>query len=322
MHNVLANALKETEAVEQTKFYQMAYNDFITEFENHLKIAGKEGNTVTLTDGSQFTYGTYDENCTTDDVCMQISVDTNGKKKPNQAGKDWFTLLLTKTGIKALGEHDTCSEGWDCGAYVLSHHKLWDGVITETQNNNELAQNEDNNNNESQNTSEPDTEPVSTPEPKVSNCSNSDETSCTKCQSGYYVDTTNGQCKEAEGKVTINGKDFYLSDITSSSSYSPSGKVPGTSKDNYWQGANDLCASKGMRLPTDIEFSWLVSTSKGTNGVPEAFTGMYWTSTPHATNAKRAYAASINNTNNASLSTPEMSTNSINVVCVDVYPSN
>ena len=66
VHNQLSNALKETEAIEQMKFYKMNYDDFIAEFEDHLKVIGKEGNTVTLADGSQYTYGEYDEDFTTD----------------------------------------------------------------------------------------------------------------------------------------------------------------------------------------------------------------------------------------------------------------
>lgn len=117
MHNTLSNGLKEMEAVEQMSFYKWGESDFKTKFEEHLKTTGcnaNDGNfnpNVCLTDGSFFKYGTYDSECSTNEVCMELTIDTNGKKNPNQAGKDQFTLLLTKSGVKALGENESCSEG-------------------------------------------------------------------------------------------------------------------------------------------------------------------------------------------------------------------
>ncbi|MBR1753344.1 hypothetical protein IJ732_00775, partial [bacterium] len=83
---------------------------------------------VCLTDGSQFKYGTFDESCT-DNICDTLTIDTNGKKGPNTAGKDRFTINLTPNGVKALGESDSCENGLDCGAYILAHHKLWTGEV-------------------------------------------------------------------------------------------------------------------------------------------------------------------------------------------------
>ncbi|MBR1753948.1 hypothetical protein IJ732_03850, partial [bacterium] len=137
---ILSNALKNTEATEQTKFYKLSETDFKTKFESHLKTTGCDadaGDTnftpnVCLADGSQFAYGTFDESCT-DNICDTLTIDTNGKKGPNTAGKDRFTMNLTPNGLKALGESDTCSTGYDCGAYILAHHKLWTGEVEITQ---------------------------------------------------------------------------------------------------------------------------------------------------------------------------------------------
>ncbi|MBR1754330.1 hypothetical protein IJ732_05775, partial [bacterium] len=134
MNNILSNALKNTEATEQTKFYKLSETDFKTKFESHLKTTGCDTNAgdsnftpnVCLADGSQFAYGTFDESCT-DNICDTLTIDTNGKKGPNTAGKDRFTMNLTPNGVKALGESDSCKNGLDCGAYILAHHKLWTG---------------------------------------------------------------------------------------------------------------------------------------------------------------------------------------------------
>ncbi|MBR1754052.1 hypothetical protein IJ732_04370, partial [bacterium] len=139
MNNILSNALKNTEATEQTKFYKLSETDFKTKFESHLKTTGCDADAgdsnftpnVCLADGSQFAYGTFDESCT-DNICDTLTIDTNGKKGPNTAGKDRFTMNLTPNGVKALGESDTCSTGLDCGAYILAHHKLWTGETNST----------------------------------------------------------------------------------------------------------------------------------------------------------------------------------------------
>ena len=37
--------------------------------------------------------------------------------------------VLTRNGLRALGDPNVCSTGLDCGAYILAHHKLWDGFV-------------------------------------------------------------------------------------------------------------------------------------------------------------------------------------------------
>ena len=255
MNNILSNALKNTEATEQTKFYKLSETDFKSKFESHLKTTGCDTENpnftpdVCLTDGSQFKYGTFDESCT-DNICDTLTIDTNGKKGPNTAGKDRFTINLTPNGLKALGESDTCENGLDCGAYILAHHKLWTGEVT-----------------------------LSEPEPIVANCNNIEEKSCTKCKSGFYVE--NGECKVAAKFKLSNGKDVYISDSVAGSTYSPTGKfyhyALGDYADNYWQTAVDTCSAKGMTLP-DIDTLQEIYTSCGQPGFPDCNKN-YWSGT-------------------------------------------
>ncbi|MBR1754111.1 hypothetical protein IJ732_04665, partial [bacterium] len=234
--------------------------DFKTKFESHLKTTGCDADAgvsyftrnVCLADGSQFAYGTFDVSFT-DNICDTLTIDTNGKKGPNTAGKDRFTMNLTPNGVKALGESDSCENGLDCGAYILAHHKLWSGDVVSN-----------------------------SPVYNVANCKSTTETECTKCNSGYYVDTTNGQCIPAEGKatITINNetKDYYISSVNSE--YSPSGKVPNTDYDDYLAGAEEECQKKGMTLP-DIDTLKELYKQRGTNGIPDS--GFMWSTTTDPT---------------------------------------
>ena len=150
LHNTLSNAFKEMEAVEGLKVSNMnmeseAENNsayFPSLFEGHLKTINPcEEGKVCLADGSTFEYqeSNFDGACTIEDPCTKLIIDVNGKKRPNSAGKDQYTLLVTKDGIKCLGTETECN-GLDCGAYVLSHHKLWNGEI-DAPANNEITEN-------------------------------------------------------------------------------------------------------------------------------------------------------------------------------------
>ncbi|MBR1753435.1 hypothetical protein IJ732_01240, partial [bacterium] len=191
--------------------------------ESHLKTTGCDTENpnftpdVCLTDGSQFKYGTFDESCT-DNICDTLTIDTNGKKGPNTAGKDRFTMNLTPNGLKALGESNSCETGLDCGAYILAHHKLFDGE---------------------------------TSTPVVQNCS----TSGVCCDAGYYV--SNGNCVVSVGSVELeDGTVLHLSNVENANSYSAIGTIqeegPDYGEPNYFAGAKALCESKGMELP-DID---------------------------------------------------------------------
>ncbi|MBR1627153.1 MAG: prepilin-type N-terminal cleavage/methylation domain-containing protein [Bacteroidales bacterium] len=128
VNNTLTNAYKNAEAVNGYKLYNLTPEQFKLKFEEDLKkLAGNCDNEVCLTDGSSYDYVCDAEKCT------EIIVDTNGKKKPNSAGKDRFRFLISEEGIKPQGEYtDYCGEidgGMDCGRYILANHKLFDGLV-------------------------------------------------------------------------------------------------------------------------------------------------------------------------------------------------
>ncbi|MBR1753943.1 hypothetical protein IJ732_03825, partial [bacterium] len=79
-----------------------------------------------LADGSSYSYE-CDET-----KCNSIIIDTNGDKRPNSAGKDRYRMLVTDHGLIAQGESEYCGTidgGLDCGKYILTYHKLFDGLI-------------------------------------------------------------------------------------------------------------------------------------------------------------------------------------------------
>ncbi|MBR1753998.1 hypothetical protein IJ732_04100, partial [bacterium] len=252
MNNILSNALKNTEATEQTKFYKLSETDFKTKFETHLKTTGCDadaGDTnftpnVCLADGSQFAYGTFDESCT-DNICDTLTIDTNGKKGPNKEGKDRFTMNLTPNGIKATGENDTCKTGLQCGAYILAHHKLFN------------------------------------PNGTVVNCSEYDGGSCTKCNSNTLAVSKTNTC--IEGKTLDNGTvmykmgDYYATPIKRSSSggtyYS---SVLNKEVNNYWQGAYNDCESKGLHLPDTNTLNQIIPYANDSNTIAYP-RNCYWT---------------------------------------------
>lgn len=123
-HNVLNNAYIEAESIKGFKLYGLEPDKFKEYFEEHLKLSGKSNCThdVCLVDGSYFDYECDGEKCN------YITIDTNGKRKPNQAGKDIYKFAITTNGLISEGEDEICS-GYDCGRYVLSHHKIFDGLL-------------------------------------------------------------------------------------------------------------------------------------------------------------------------------------------------
>ncbi|MBR1754426.1 hypothetical protein IJ732_06265, partial [bacterium] len=208
---------------------------------------------VCLTDGSQFKYGTFDESCT-DNICDTLTIDTNGKKGPNTAGKDRFTINLTPNGLKALGESDTCSTGYDCGAYILAHHKLWTGEVEITQT------------------------PV-IPE------------GCTDEECNVKI-IKNGDYETSAYKVTLSdGSYIYLSDVINYMESVPSGTFNahwcGSSTcPDWWSGAKKTCEDKGMSLPNDEQLA-LIYEQKQQDRVPTG--GAFWSSTPYDGDERYAY---------------------------------
>ncbi|MBR1753305.1 hypothetical protein IJ732_00570, partial [bacterium] len=240
MNNILSNALKNTEATEQTKFYKLSETDFKSKFESHLKTTGCDadaGDTnftpnVCLADGSQFAYGTFDESCT-DNICDTLTIDTNGKKGPNTAGKDRFTMNLTPNGLKALGESNSCETGLDCGAYILAQHKLWEDCKSGYYRNGDGLCNQI----------------------TVSNCTNADKNgNCTSCTSGKIVSGVNS-C--VPGKTLPDGTEYA------------------TVFDKFYSDAISSCTNLGMHLPTKSE----VETLKEKGLLDENSYDIIWTAT-------------------------------------------
>ena len=145
--NTLSNSFKQADIIEglTRKNYEDPY-DFANVIYSYLRVLtsmnNKDGYEYYLMDGGRinFLYNTYSKDCdgyyykeglpkTFKNVCMQLEVDVNGRKGPNNSGKDIYRFFITKFGIFPDGEPDYCEEGYDCGAYVLAHHKLWDGGV-------------------------------------------------------------------------------------------------------------------------------------------------------------------------------------------------
>ncbi|MBR1754508.1 hypothetical protein IJ732_06690, partial [bacterium] len=289
MNNILSNALKNTEATEQTKFYKLSETDFKSKFESHLKTTGCDadaGDTnftpnVCLADGSQFAYGIFDESCT-DNICDTLTIDTNGKKGPNTAGKDRFTINLTPNGLKALGESDTCSTGLDCGAYILAHHKLWTGEV-------EIAQ--------------------ADPEPVIpEGC---EDAECSSCSDGYWG--YNSSCVKtktlADNSTGYKIGDIYVSEIVPAKTFSGS---------TYWQGASDVCTAKGMVLPDRETLStFLVSNPEYVASIKEAQEDpLFWTIEP-AEDCSGCYYFSNTNGAIGYFYGHNSSASKVNVICVE-----
>ena len=108
--------------------------DFKRVFKSYLNTVACEEHDVCLTSGVTFDWeGSFDQTCSTvsngtnralELGCIALIADINSNKHPNKAGRDKFRFWLTKHGAFPDGYDDRCS-GLDCGAYVLSHHQLY-----------------------------------------------------------------------------------------------------------------------------------------------------------------------------------------------------
>ncbi|MBR1754087.1 DUF1566 domain-containing protein, partial [bacterium] len=227
--------------------------------ESHLKTTGCDTENpnftpdVCLTDGSQFKYGTFDESCT-DNICDTLTIDTNGKKGPNKEGKDRFTMNLTPNGLKALGESDTCSTGLDCGAYILAHHKLFDGETGSTT---------------------PAVEKT-VAEKTADALSACDASSASTCK--INDDVTLSKIGDYWTTPTMNSSDWGDAVSTTLSN--------GDTINSYQDGAKEYCKSQGLRLPTVSELQTLQSTCS-TNGL--GCNGWFWSSELVEGNERNAY---------------------------------
>ena len=118
-NNVLSNAYKEAKAVDN--IHKLLPDDFKRTFKDHLKTVDCDNHDICLAD-SMFIDFTCD-----DTTCTEITVDTNGKKQQIQPGKDKYKFYITEEGIFPQGEQESCI-GYDCGKFVLTYHKLFDGL--------------------------------------------------------------------------------------------------------------------------------------------------------------------------------------------------
>ena len=100
------------------------------EYEVHL-LSGARYNYDSGSDGCSISYWEEGKPKALENVCFSMIVDVNGKKGPNTPGKDIYRFYVTKQGVFPDGNPTGCEEGYDCGAYVLANHKLWDGEIAE-----------------------------------------------------------------------------------------------------------------------------------------------------------------------------------------------
>lgn len=115
-------------------------------------IKGTGGNTLDslnlakaqLADGSPILIEVNSTNCGSNwgsgalsSTCAAISIDTNGFKKPNQYGVDFFAFAITKNGIVPMGSArsiagidfanhciKSTAEGWGCTAWVVYNENL------------------------------------------------------------------------------------------------------------------------------------------------------------------------------------------------------
>ncbi|MBR1753635.1 hypothetical protein IJ732_02255, partial [bacterium] len=248
---------------------------------------------VCLADGSSYSYE-CDET-----KCNSIIIDTNGDKRPNSAGKDRYRMLVTDHGLIAQGESEYCGTidgGLDCGKYILTYHKLFDGLINNctAYDNGQCSSCENGyqNNGTSckdirENTCDTysgttctkctsdnllvDNECVSK---NSLHCQTSNGVSCTECDDGNYL--KGGSCKTTPTfakAVSENGTKVTLSDDTVADLVEINGVYAAiissndynrTVEDNPFTkvlGAKEKCESNNMRLPTTDE---LVNISKNT----------------------------------------------------------
>ncbi|MBR1754563.1 prepilin-type N-terminal cleavage/methylation domain-containing protein [bacterium] len=197
-HNVLTNAYKETEAVNTIQLYKQTPERFKELLESHLKLtAGDCNQDVCLMDGSSYSYECNETACT------GIIIDTNGDKKPNSAGKDQYRMLVTDHGLIAQGESEYCGTidgGLDCGKYILTYHKLFDGLI------NNCAAYENGQCSQCQNGYQ--NNGTSCKDIRESTCDTYSGTTCTKCTSenllvgGECISMTSLKCEASDDGKT------------------------------------------------------------------------------------------------------------------------
>ena len=244
MHNTLANAFKTTEALLGSGVQKLDGDTFKSEFQDNLKTISCEVNKICLPDGSYYEYKTAFNNDCPDDVCMELSIDTNGEKGPNQTGKDQFTLQVTPKGIRGLGNGTEC-DSVDCGGYILANHKLFDG--------------------ESSNSSA-----------DFSTCEASGAATCTLAD-GSTAKKVSVRFNPYSDELT----DVYISQTIPAGSYDPVGTIvlqgKGWSQEvpDYQAGARKVCEDLGMSLPYGSQTLWKIARDAN----DPSLDGIYYTQT-------------------------------------------
>ncbi|MBR1753520.1 hypothetical protein IJ732_01670, partial [bacterium] len=186
--------------------YKQSPDKFKEYLESHLKILSSDcEQDVCLADGSSYSYE-CDET-----KCNSIIIDTNGDKRPNSAGKDRYRMLVTDHGLIAQGESEYCGTidgGLDCGKYILTYHKLFDGLINNctAYDNGECSQCENGYQNNG----------TSCRDIRENTCDTYSGTTCTKCTSenllvgGECISMSSLKCDESEdGKTCSKCKNGY-----------------------------------------------------------------------------------------------------------------
>ncbi|MBR1754829.1 DUF1566 domain-containing protein, partial [bacterium] len=176
--------------------------------------------------------------------------------------------------IKALGESDTCSTGWDCGAYILAHHKLFDG--------------ETGSSSASKTPAEITAEKLAACA-GASTCKISDDLTLSKIGDYWTTPTmTDGQWGvDPDSKILADDDNECY--VNGSWEASTDGYCYGTSSQD---GAKKYCESQGLRLPTVSELQTLQSTCS-TNGL--GCYGWFWSSELGEGNEHFAYRVNFNN---------------------------
>ncbi|MBR1753400.1 hypothetical protein IJ732_01065, partial [bacterium] len=246
---------------------------------------------VCLTDGSSYSYECDETKCT------GIIIDTNGDKKPNSAGKDRYRMLVTNKGLIAQGESEYCGTidgGLDCGKYILTYHKLFDGLINNctAYDNGQCSQCENGYQNNGN----------SCKDIRENTCATYSGTTCTKCTSGQYLTVDNycepitiENCVDADvtGKCTSCESGYILN--FNSSCTMP--KIVGNTKIAILgyatqDDAYNICQKAGLKLPDEqtlVELyrskstypdqlpdgDWYWASDKDSNGSPRVVNFAY-----------------------------------------------
>ena len=291
-NNVISKAYKETEAVSTIQLYSQSPDKFKELLESHLKILSSDCiQNVCLTDGSSYSYECDETKCT------GIIIDTNGDKKPNSAGKDRYRMLVTNKGLIAQGESEYCGTidgGLDCGKYILTYHKLFDGLINNctAYDNGQCSQCENGYQNNGN----------SCKDIRENTCATYSGTTCTKCTSGQYLTVDNycepitiENCVDADvtGKCTSCESGYILN--FNSSCTMP--KIVGNTKIAILgyatqDDAYNICQKAGLKLPDEqtlVELyrskstyqdqlpdgDWYWASDKDSNGSPRVVNFAY-----------------------------------------------